>query len=245
MSGVLGGRRVAVVGGAAGIGRATVLLALREGAAVGVIDREPWQDGEAPGPVAAADVCDTAALEAATDAVAASLGGLDGLVFSAGIDLVSPLAETADAAWQRVLDVDLTGGMRACRAALRHFPAAGGSMVLVASAAGLAPLPHRTAYCAAKAGLIMFAKALALELAPRSIRVNALCPGAVDTALFRQSWQYEPDAEAALTAIRARYALRRVADPEELAAAAVFLLGAAGSYVTGTALAADGGRSFH
>jgi NAD(P)-dependent dehydrogenase (short-subunit alcohol dehydrogenase family) len=158
---------------------------------------------------------------------------------------VAPLAEMTDADWQQVLEVDLTGAMRACRAALRAFPEAGGTMVLIASAAGLSPLPQRSAYCAAKAGLIMFAKALALELAGRGIRVNALCPGAVDTALFRASWEDAPDPEATLAAIRARYPLRRIAAADEIAAAAIFLTSAAASYVTGTALAVDGGRSLH
>ena len=245
MTGTLAGRRLLVVGGAAGIGRATVTQAASEGALVAVIDRDDWAGAPAPGPVLRADVCDTAALDAAVAAAADALGGLDGLVFCAGIDLVAPLAETTDAAWQRVLDVDLTGAMRSCRAALREFPAQGGTMVLVASAAGLSPLPERSAYCAAKAGLVMFAKALALELAARGVRVNALCPGAVDTALFRASWQDAADPDAALAAIRARYALRRIAAAEEIAAAAVFLTAGASSYVTGAALAVDGGRSFH
>lgn len=246
MSSALAGRRVLVIGGAAGIGRATVLLAAAAGAQVAVIDRNGWSGTPPPpGPVLAADVCDAPALAAAVDAAATALGGLDGLVFSAGIDLVAPLAETTDADWQRVLDVDLTGAMRACRAALGRFPPQGGSMVLVASAAGLSPLANRSAYCAAKAGLVMFAKALALELAERGIRVNALCPGAVDTELFRTSWQDAADPAGALAAIRARYALHRIAAPDEIAAAAVFLTSAAASYVTGTALAADGGRSFH
>ena len=244
MTGALAGRRLLVVGGAAGIGRATVLQAAAEGAQVAVIDRNDWAGAAAPGPVLRADVCDTAALDAAVASAAAALGGLDGLVYCAGIDLMASLAETDDAAWQRVLDVDLTGAMRSCRAALRHFPASGGTMVLVASAAGLSPLPARSAYCAAKAGLVMFAKSLALELAGRGIRVNAVCPGAVDTALFRTSWEDVPDPAATLAAIRERYALRRVAAPDEIAAAILFLTTAAASYVTGAALAVDGGRSF-
>lgn len=245
MTGTLSGRRLLVIGGAAGIGRATVMLAGVEGAQVAVIDRNAWTGVPPPGPVQLADVRDTPVLDAAIAAAAAAIGGLDGVVYCAGIDLVASLAETDDAAWQGVVDVVLTGAMRSCRAALRHFPATGGTMVLVASAAGLRPLPERSAYCAAKAGLVMFAKSLAMELAARAIRVNAVCPGAVDTALFRTSWAEAPDPDATLAAIRARYALRRIATPEEIAAAIVFLTSAAASYVTGAALAVDGGRSFH
>lgn len=245
MTGPLAGRRLLVVGGAAGIGRATATQARAEGAQVAVIDRNDWAGAPPPGPVLRADVCDTPALDAAAAAAAAAIGGLDGVVYCAGIDLMASLAETGDAAWQGVLDVVLTGAMRSCRATLRHFPATGGTMVLVASAAGLSPLPERSAYCAAKAGLVMFAKSLALELAGRAIRVNAVCPGAVETALFRSSWEDAPDPGATLDAIRARYALRRIAAPEEIAAAILFLTSAAASYVTGAALAVDGGRSFH
>lgn len=241
-TGELAGRRLLVVGGASGIGLAAARLAASAGAAAAVLDRNAAASGF-DGPAFRADVSDRAALEAAVDAAAAVLGGLDGLLYCAGIDLVSPLAEMADADWSRVIEVNLTGAMRCCRAVLPHMPEAGGTIVLVSSAAGLLPIPDRSAYSASKAGLVMLAKSLALELAPRGIRVNALCPGAVDTPLFRGS--LGSPVSASLEAVRARYALRRVAEPEELARTALFLCGPASSYVTGVALAADGGRSFH
>jgi NAD(P)-dependent dehydrogenase (short-subunit alcohol dehydrogenase family) len=176
---------------------------------------------------------------------AAELGGIDALVYSAGIDMQASLAETEDDAWAALLDVNLTGAMRACRAALPHFPDKGGSIVLVSSGAGLRPLPLRSAYCASKAGLNMLAKTLAIELAPRGIRVNALCPGAVETDLFRAGLAEAPDPEAAYAEARDRYALRRVAEPDEIGRAILFLISDAASYVTGIAMAADGGRTFH
>jgi len=118
-------------------------------------------------------------------------------------------------------------------------------MVLFASGAGLRPLPRRTAYCAAKGGLVMFAKTLALELGERNIRVNVICPGPVDTPMFRASYENAPDPEATLAMIRERYALRRVAGTDEIAACALFLTSHASSFVTGTAMAVDGGRTFH
>jgi NAD(P)-dependent dehydrogenase (short-subunit alcohol dehydrogenase family) len=248
MSPAMAGRRMLVVGGASGIGRATVELFAEAGAKIAVIDRDPWvtaAEGAAPDIALRADVRDSAAVDAAVEAAAATLGGLDGLVYCAGVDLLTELVDTRDEDWARVIDVNLSGAMRACRAALRRFAREGGTIVLVASAAGLRPLADRTAYCASKAGLIMFAKALAAELAPRSIRVNALCPGAVETPLFRTSFADASEPEAARESIRERYALRRIAAPEEMASAIVFLSSAASSYVTGAALAADGGRSFH
>ena len=107
------------------------------------------------------------------------------------------------------------------------------------------PLANRTAYCTPKAGLVMMSKALAMEWAPYGIRVNAICPGAVDTPLFRTSYENAADPAAELEKIKARYALARIAEPDELAQAITFLASPAASYITGVALAVDGGRTFH
>jgi NAD(P)-dependent dehydrogenase (short-subunit alcohol dehydrogenase family) len=242
----MNGRRILIVGGAAGIGLATVRLCLAGGAQVAALDRNPWPNGDAaPTFFSLADVRATREVEAGVSAAAQKLGGLDGLVYCAGVDLLAKLDATSDDEWAQVLDVNLSGAMRACRAALPHFAGQGGAITLVASAAGLRPLADRTAYCASKAALIMFAKALAIEVAPRGVRVNALCPGAVETTLFRMSFKNAPDPEALREDIKDRYALRRIAEPEEMARSILFLLSEASSYVTGAALAADGGRSFH
>ena len=241
----LTGRRLLVVGGASGIGLATVRQCVDAGAQTAVIDRDAWAGPGVPGIALQADVRNAGEVDAAVKAVAERMQGIDGVIYCAGVDLLTTVAETRDEDWQRILDINLTGAMRVCRAALRHFAPEGGTIVLVASAAGLRPLPDRTAYCASKAGLVMFAKAMAAELAPRAIRVNAVCPGAVETELFRSSFRDAPDEAATRSAIRERYALRRIADPEEMANCIMFLTSAASSYVTGVALAADGGRSFH
>jgi NAD(P)-dependent dehydrogenase (short-subunit alcohol dehydrogenase family) len=128
--------------------------------------------------------------------------------------------------------------MLVSRAALSPLRKNGGTIVVVASAAGLA-------YCAAKAGAIMFAKTLAIELAADRIRVNAVCPGAVDTPLFRSSWETKSNPLDGFAEIEARYALQRIAEPREIADAVLWLTSDESSYVTGTAIAVDGGRSFH
>ena len=243
--GELTGRRILIAGGAAGIGAATVALFREEGAKVAILDRAPPSGRSADAPALTADVREAAAVDRAVGQAAAAFGALDGLVFCVGIDFLSPLVETADEDWLRVMDVNLNGAMRVTRAALRVFAPERGTIVLVSSAAGLKPLASRTAYCASKAALIMLAKALAEALAPRDIRVNALCPGAVDTDLLRWSLEGAADAAAALQAVRDRYALKRIAEPHEMARVLLFLTGAASSYVTGVALAADGGRVFH
>jgi len=245
-------QRFLVSGGASGIGLAVARLALARGARACLLDRNRAaldaacaELGEGAWPVVC-DVADPAAVGVAVAQAAERLGGLDALVNSAGVDSLTPLEQLSDAEWSRTLAINLTGPMLLCRAALPHLRrAGGGSIVNVSSGAGLSPLRNRTAYCASKAGVIMFGKALAIEVAGDGIRVNAVCPGAVDTPLFRTSYEDNADPEGELARIRERYALRRVAQPEELAEAILYLSGPGASYITGTALAVDGGRTFH
>ncbi|VTU46582.1 2-(R)-hydroxypropyl-CoM dehydrogenase (plasmid) [Variovorax sp. SRS16] len=246
------GQRFLVSGGASGIGLAVARLALARGARVCLLDRDRATLEAVCGELgdgafaAVCDVADPLAVGAAVAQAAEQLGGIDALVNSAGIDSRMPLEQLSDAEWARTLAVNLTGPMLLCRAALPHLRGAGGGTIVnVSSGAGLSPLLHRTAYCASKAGVIMFGKALAIEVAPDNIRVNAVCPGAVDTPLFRTSYEQSADPERDLELIRQRYALHRIAQPEELAEAILYLSGPGSSYITGTALAVDGGRTFH
>ena len=111
----------------------------------------------------------------------------------------------------------------------------------IASGAGLVPIQNRVAYCASKAGLIMASKSLAMDLASSDIRVNAVCPGAVDTGLFRQNIRDESDLEQ----VKSRYAMNRLGEVSEIADVVTFLLSDEASLITGSALAVDGGRVFH
>lgn len=244
MSGDLNGLKVLITGGASGIGRATAEMMRVRGAEVAVLDRaESGPDGMA---FARADLTDAGGVAHSLRDLAEGMGGLDVLINCAGIDLEAPSAEVTDAQWEEVIGINLTGPMRTARAAFPYLRASDrGAIVNVSSGAGLRPIPDRAAYCSSKAGLVMLSKSLALDWAPHGIRVNAVCPGAVETGLFRQSYEDHPDPEGRLEMIRARYALGRVAAPEELAEAIVFLASPAASYVTGVALAVDGGRSFH
>jgi NAD(P)-dependent dehydrogenase (short-subunit alcohol dehydrogenase family) len=245
----LDGRRVLVTGAASGIGLAIARLFCEEGARVAMLDRDAA--GLATAGVADAhsevvDVADRAAVACAVAAAATALGGLDGVVNSAGIDLVRPFAEMSNAEWDRVYAVDLGGPVSVCRAALPHLKTAGaGTIVNIASAAALRPLEQRTAYCSAKAALVMFGKTLAVDLAADNIRVNAICPGIIETPLFRLSYESAPDPEAELRKIVDRYVIRRPGLPEEIAYAALYLTSAESGYTTGIALAVDGGRTFH
>ncbi|MET3792316.1 SDR family NAD(P)-dependent oxidoreductase [Aquamicrobium terrae] len=250
MTAAFAGRRILVTGGAKGIGKAAALRFLAGGAKVACLDMDEVALADvsaAHGVVALkVDVTDTQVTDATVAEAAAQMGGLDGVVNSAGVDLESSLEAMTDAAWERLIAVNLTGPMKVCRAAAPFLKqAGGGTIVNVSSGAGLQPLKFRSAYSASKAGLQMFSKALALELAEAGIRVNVVCPGAVETPLFRSSIAEGEEGRAQLDAVRARYALARIADPDEIAAGIAWLTSADASYVTGVALAVDGGRTFH
>jgi NAD(P)-dependent dehydrogenase (short-subunit alcohol dehydrogenase family) len=244
------GRRILVTGAASGIGRAIAGLFHREGARVALLDRnqaslDRVDEITLPSIRVVADVSRESELQTAVDATCREFGGLEGVVNCAGIDLMRPFAETSLEAWSQIMSVDLNGPFLVCRAALPALRVSGGTIVNISSAAGLRPLPHRTAYCSAKAGLVMFSKALAMDLAPDNIRVNVICPGITNTPQFRSEYESAVNPQEELAGIMSLYLIKRVADPQEIAAAALFLTSSESSYMTGAALAVDGGRSFH
>lgn len=240
-------RRVLVTGAASGIGLAVARVFTQEGARVAMLDRDEARLSKVGGAVSlVCDVADERRVRASVAEAASALGGLDGVVNCAGVDLMRPFEEMTTEEWTRVLTIDLTGPMLVCHAAVPMMKRAGrGTIVNVASGAGLRPLEHRTAYCTAKAGLVMFGKTLAMDLAPYGIRVNAICPGIIDTPMFRGSWEGAPDPQAELAKILDRYLIKRTGQPEEIAYAALYLTSEESSFVTGAALAVDGGRTFH
>lgn len=247
----LRGRRILISGAASGIGLAVTERFISEGATVGLIDvNEHGLETVAArlGSGVAwrkADVSDEAAVESAVSALADELGGLNGLVNAAGVDLQTPLEETSVKDWDRLFEINVRGPFLLCRAAMPYLRASGDATIVnVASGAGLQPISGRSGYCASKAGLVMLGKALAIEAAP-GVRVNSVCPGAIDTPMLRSSYESAENEEAAIQRIRERYLLRRVGDPRELADAVLYLTSAESSFVTGIALAVDGGRTFH
>jgi NAD(P)-dependent dehydrogenase (short-subunit alcohol dehydrogenase family) len=252
MSDALSGRHILVSGGAKGIGAATVKRFVAEGAKVAILDHDAAamkglvSQLESSVFGAEADVSNERSVADAVSAGARELGALDGVVNAAGIDLVAAVETMSVEAWDRVLSVNLRGPMLVVRACYPHLKAAGGGTIVnVSSGAGLLPLQNRTAYCASKAGLQMMSKSLAMEAAQFGIRVNTVCPGAVETDLFRKGLEETPDPQAAYEMVRARYALRRIAGADEIAAAILWLTSKESSYVTGAAIAVDGGRTFH
>jgi len=238
----LTGRKILITGGASGIGHATASLFRREGAAVAVLDRAA---GAWDGVFAQVDVADAASVQQAVRAAEGALGGLDGVVNAAGIFSAAGLADTTADLFSRTLAVNLMGTFLIIQAAAPILLASGSvaTIVNIGSGVGITPTgPGSTAYVASKGGVIAMTKALAMELAP-TVRVNVVCPGAVDTPMTQG---FLRDASGSVDpAIANRYALRRAAAPDELAAAILFLTSAESSFVTGIALPVDGGRTFH
>lgn len=247
-SGKLAGRRIVVTGAASGIGAAVARMAAQEGAKVACLDLN-LKEAEVlaaslsgQGIALASNVADPASIRAAVNMAARGMGGIDGLVNSAGVVAIEPAAEMEIAIWQRLIDVNLTGTFLACQAAIPHLVQAGrgASVVNLSSAQALSPVSGAAAYAASKGGVQSLSKALAVELAP-AIRVNAVCPGLIDTPMNKGLTNDGSSPPVPLD----RYALRRWGKPEEVAACILFLLADDASYLTGASIAVDGGRTFH
>jgi NAD(P)-dependent dehydrogenase (short-subunit alcohol dehydrogenase family) len=229
----LAGKRVVVTGGTSGIGAATVQRFRDEGARVAAIaDRDVEDDG------LRCDVADAGSVARAFERVDELLGGVDVLVANAGISVRKPFLEIEEADWRRVLDVNLTGVFFCAQQAARRMADGdgGGVILMTASTNGLTGHANYADYNASKAGVILLARTMALELAPR-IRVNAVCPGYVLTPMQRAEYTDEMLAE-----VNAGIPIGRHAAPEEIAALFAFLASDEGAYFTGATITIDGGE---
>ncbi len=239
----LRGKRVVVTGGTSGIGEATSRRFIEEGARVVALAFGEEEVATAPERIPGVDalrcdVADDAEVAGAFGRIDELLGGVDVLVANAGISIRKPFLEIEEADWRRVLDVNLTGVFHCAQQAARRMDAAGGGVILMtASTNGLTGHENYADYNASKAGVILLARTMALELAPR-IRVNAVCPGYVLTPM--QKAEYSPEM---LAEVDAGIPLGRHARPEELAALFAFLASDEGAYFTGAVISMDGGET--
>jgi NAD(P)-dependent dehydrogenase (short-subunit alcohol dehydrogenase family) len=236
--GVLDGKVGVVTGAASGIGEATAARFRSEGATVVGWDLE--------GADVAVDVRDEDAVAAAVAAVVAAHGRLDAVVHAAGVAGGGPVHLVAADEWDRVVDVNLKGtflvGKHATAAMLRQEPVAGerGSIVNIASVEGLAGTEGGSTYNAAKGGVVILTRNMAIDYGRSGIRVNAVCPGFIDTPMLRAVFDTEGMVDV-LADITAAHQLGRLGRAGEIAAVATFLCSRDASFVTGVALPVDGG----
>jgi 2-keto-3-deoxy-L-fuconate dehydrogenase len=238
--GAFDGLAALVTGGASGIGLATARLLAAEGARVAVLDLAA--DGP-PGLLhLRADLGDDASVRAAVAAAVAALGGLDVLVNNAGVGAQGGVEDNPDEEWRRVLEVNVLGLVRVTRAALPALrSSAHAAIVNVASIAATAGLPQRALYSASKGAVLSLTLAMAADLLPDGVRVNAVNPGTADTPWVGRLLERAADPAAERAALAARQPHGRLVTAEEVAAAVCHLASPAASSTTGTALAVDGG----
>jgi len=230
-----------VTGAAGGIGLSIARALLDAGADVLLVDLREDVEDAAQRLNARAQVADLAEDGGAGEMVeraVAEWGRIDFLVNAAGIQARGPAIELSDEDWERLHAVNLRAVFRGCRAAARRMVESGGGAILnVASISSTVGVPGIVPYGAMKGGVVQLTRGLAVELAPSGVRVNAVAPGYVTTAMTEELWSDE-DRRAQVTA---RIPLGRFASPEEISPAALFLLSPAAGYITGEVLHVDGG----
>jgi NAD(P)-dependent dehydrogenase (short-subunit alcohol dehydrogenase family) len=244
-------KSVLVTGGASGMGRATALLLARHGVGVTVVDRaadaakdvaREITSAHGTALAAPADVGDEDEVAAAVASAVDSFGGLDGVVTSAGVfhggDL-KPLGEVDLDDFLFVLRVNLAGTFLAIKHAVPYLVARRGAVVTIASTAALKGHGYGSGYTASKGGVAALTRLAAVQYGPQGVRVNCICPGGVDTPMTAGIW----NAPEAQERIRRDVPLQRVAQPEEIASVAAFLLSDAASHLTGQTIAVDGGST--
>ncbi len=250
MSGQTPGQVVLITGAAGGIGRAAVQAFARAGARVVAVDLDEAGAQQAAELARAegaeslavqADVASSASVQAMVAATVARFGRLDAAFNNAGVELEGvPTHEADEALFDRTIGINLKGVFLCMKYQLRQMLAQGGGGVIVntASVAGLVGAATMPAYAASKHGVVGLTKSAALEYAKKGIRVNAVCPGVIRTAMTERAVAQRPEREAFINSL---HPMGRIGEPQEIAATALWLCSPAASFITGQALAVDGG----
>lgn len=243
-------RRVAIVtGGGSGIGRAIARALAADGCGVAIFERladraaavaDEITKGGSEARAYVVDVTQRSQVETAVREVVADFGRVDVLVNNAGIGFLGKVEELSEEDWDHVMTVNVKSVYLCSKSVIPLMAANGGGRIInVASVAGLVASAGRAAYCASKGAVVQLTRAMALDCAPVGINVNCICPGVVETAMTEESLR-----DPAIRQQKLDYTpLGRLAQPEEIAPAAVYLAGSGAGFVTGAALVVDGGWS--
>jgi NAD(P)-dependent dehydrogenase (short-subunit alcohol dehydrogenase family) len=245
-AGELADVRAIVAGGASGIGRRLVAVLASSGAQVNIFDRDAGMARESAveassssGPEVGStevDITDRSSLAAAVDAFAAD-GGLNTVVNCVGVNRFQVLDEVSEQDWNDLVAINLTGAWNVASTVTPHLRRAGvGSIVLISSVAGMLGIPKAIPYTSAKHGVIGLTRALALDLGPSGITVNAICPGVISTPLLARA-----TTETFRSQATERTPMRRLGTPLDIANAVAFLVSAKARWITGAVLPVDGG----
>jgi NAD(P)-dependent dehydrogenase (short-subunit alcohol dehydrogenase family) len=245
------GKGVIVTGGALGIGQAVCELLAERGAAVAILDldekagNETCEKIEQKGGRAIfqkVDVADFGAVENAVNYSHDVLGKINSLVVSAGIQRYGTAVSTNEEQWEEVLNVNLKGAWNAARASIPFLQeAGGGSIVNVSSVQALASQQNVLAYTVSKHGLLGLTRSMAMDFARDKIRVNAICPGTVDTPMLKWAASLDPNPQSVYDACNAMHPIGHIAQPREIAEVVAFLAHESSSFVTGAVWTVDGG----